>query len=183
VTIESLSPSNSTKSTTNYMQFRKALTDELPIALALLKQAAQALKDKGVNQWGFWLDPPFERINWIKEGFENNEFYFVVNDDNVAIAMFRIMEVDEMYWGHQADLAYYIHSLVVTPSHTGLKLGERIIKEVESMATTNRIKLLRLDCNASNLALCGYYERLGFVKVGEKQMPYSLNNLYEKSLG
>jgi ribosomal protein S18 acetylase RimI-like enzyme len=165
------------------MHFRKANQDELSKALSLLKQAAQRLKDKQVNQWGFWLDPPAERINWIKEGFENNEFYFVVNDHDDVIAMFRIMEEDDMYWGHQADLAYYIHSLVVAPNHTGQKLGERIIEEVESMATTKGIKLLRLDCNASNPALCGYYERLGFVKVGEKQMPHSLNNLYEKGLG
>jgi ribosomal protein S18 acetylase RimI-like enzyme len=165
------------------MQFRKANQDELTTALSLLKQAAQRLKDKQINQWGFWLDPPTERINWIKEGFDNNEFYFVENNHGEVIAMFRLMEEDEMYWGHQTDLAYYIHSLVVAPGHTGQKLGERIIEEVESMATTKGIKLLRLDCNASNPALCGYYERLGFVKVGEKQMPHSLNNLYEKVLG
>lgn len=43
-----------------------------------------------------------------------------------------------------------------------------------------RLSLLRPDCIASNQRLCAYYESMGFIKKVAKQMPHSLNNLYEK---
>ena len=42
--------------------------------------------------------------------------------------------------------------------------------------------ILRLDADAKNIGLCGYYEKIGFEKVGIKETPLSTNNLYQKSL-
>jgi len=61
-------------------------------------------------------------------------------------------------------------------------LGKKVLNLVLNQAIEQSIPLLRLDCIASNQRLCSYYENQGFVKVGEKQMPHSLNNLYEKQL-
>ena len=44
------------------------------------------------------------------------------------------------------------------------------------------ISLMRLDCNAQNPALCAYYEKQDFEKVGEKTMEWGINNLYEKRI-
>ncbi|MFM2393795.1 MAG: hypothetical protein RLZZ546_1777 [Bacteroidota bacterium] len=164
------------------LKFRQSKNEEIDIALSLLKQAAQKLKDNNINQWAFWLDPPDDKIDWIKKGFENNEFFFVETDHKEIVAMFRLSEKDEMYWGNQNDDAYYIHSLVVDKNFSGKKIGIQIIQLIESLLLDKGIFKLRLDCNASNLVLCNYYEMQGFVKVGEKQMPHSLNNLFEKSL-
>ena len=66
--------------------------------------------------------------------------------------------------------------------YTGNKLGERVIKRLGEQTLKEGIFLLRLDCNSANDKLCNYYEKQGFIKVREKQMPDSLNNLYEKRL-
>lgn len=92
------------------------------------------------------------------------------------------MDVDELYWGKQEVVARYIHSLVVAPNYKGQNIGMLNMRKIEQLVVKEVIQLLRLDCIASNTWLCNYYESLGFIKKGEKQMPHSMNNLYEKSL-
>lgn len=162
--------------------FRKAQKEEVNKALNLLYLAAQRLKEKGVNQWRFWLNPSQEKINWVEEGFTNQEFYFVQNQDQEIFAMFRLMPKDELYWGKQEKNAFYIHSLAVDPVFAGKQIGQQIIWQIETELIEKGVFTLRLDCNSASLSLCQYYEKLGFRKVGEKQMPDSLNNLYEKEL-
>jgi ribosomal protein S18 acetylase RimI-like enzyme len=162
--------------------FRKARESEFSTALQLLKQAAQTLQNKQINQWAFWLNPTETQCDWIRAGFTNQEFYFVENIDNQFVAMFRLLAEDELYWGKQSVNARYVHSLVVEKSFAGQQIGSKIIAQIEQDLIEKGIFRFRLDCNASNPVLCAYYEKHGFVKVGEKQMPHSLNNLYEKIL-
>jgi len=162
-------------------EFRKASTHELEIALAMLKEAAKKLQTNNINQWEYWLNPPQEKINWIEEGFHNNEFYFITQSDTI-LGMFRLLDEDHLYWGVQDEKAKYIHSLVIKEAFTGHQLGKRVIEKLGQLAIQENTFLLRLDCNAENHKLCTYYEKQGFTKVREKQMPLSLNNLYEKRL-
>jgi ribosomal protein S18 acetylase RimI-like enzyme len=155
--------------------------NQIQIIFDLLKSAAQNLQAKKVNQWLYWLDPPQEKINWVKEGFENKEFYFVYVNSTIA-GMFRLSESDELYWGKQEEKSYYIHSLVIKNEFSGLQLGRKVIENVIAEMKQENISKLRLDCDASNFGLCSYYEKQGFIKVGEKQMPLSLNNLYEMKI-
>jgi ribosomal protein S18 acetylase RimI-like enzyme len=139
------------------------------------------LQNQGLKQWSFWQDPPADKIAWIWQGLTNQEFYLVKTENNL-LGMYRLMNEDELYWGKQSQTAAYIHSLVVKKEFAGQKLGNQILQYIENQLLRQNIFLLRLDCVAENLALCAYYEKQGFVKVGEKQMPHSLNNLYEKKL-
>ena len=147
----------------------------------LLKIATIDLKSREINQWSYWLDPPKEKLDWIKNGHQKGEFYFITMDDEI-LGMYRLSTEDLLYWGKQQQASYFIHSLIVHPKYKGLKIGAYILKEIEYLAQKNDIHLLRLDCDASNKNLCKYYLNQGFVKVNEKQMKLSLNNLYEKKI-
>ena len=160
---------------------KKAGSNDFNQILHLLKTAAQTLKDRGIDQWDYWLDPPKERLEWAREGFINGEFYFITFNNEI-IGMYRLCTEDLLYWGKQQEPAYYIHSLVTHPKFKGLKIGSYIIKQIEKSALENNISLIRLDCNAANSGLCQYYLDQGFTKVGEKQMKLSLNSLFEKRL-
>jgi ribosomal protein S18 acetylase RimI-like enzyme len=160
---------------------RRASPKEIEIALALLKSAATTLQQKGIDQWKIWLDPPAEKINWVEAGFTNQEFHFILIDDRIA-GMYRLLNEDELYWGPQEVNACYIHSLVVLQEYSGQQIGRRVLAQLIAEARTHGIPFFRLDCNAANKALCAYYESLGFKQVGVKQMPHSLNNLYEMAL-
>ncbi|HMP28502.1 MAG TPA: GNAT family N-acetyltransferase [Saprospiraceae bacterium] len=155
---------------------------DLPLCLQFLYDAALRLKNRHIEQWQYWLDPPKDKVEWVKKGIENGEFYKVYNENDQIIAMFRLLSSDDLYWGPKDDNARYIHSLVVSDNAIGNGIGKSIIKTIEKNILAEGIELLRLDCNATNKELCAYYENLGFLKVGTVQMPYSLNALYEKKL-
>lgn len=163
------------------LKFVLAQASELDIVLDLLKTAAKNLAEKNILQWQFWLNPPEDKVKWIEQGIENQEFRFVKREDEL-LGMFRLQREDELYWGVQDTEAVYLHSLVIKPEFSGGGLGKIILQTIENQLISDNIYLFRLDCVAHNLTLCQYYESQGFVKVGEKQMPHSLNNLYEKKL-
>lgn len=159
----------------------QAQPEDLVLGLAFLKEAAEAIKAKGLEQWNIWLNPLPEKIRWVAEGFENHEFFFVENAEGQQIGMYRLSRKDLLYWGELNDNSGYVHSLVVRKGFARKDLGKTIIKQIEERLVSEGTFLLRLDCNAGNTWLCAYYEQQGFVKVGQKET-HSLNNLYEKQL-
>lgn len=162
--------------------FRKAKKNEISQAFDFFKDAAATMIRKKINHWHYWMEPPADKIKWVEEGFQKNEFYFVENDSSQKVGMFRLMEEDLLYWGKQAEKAKYIHSLVVLNEFAGLQIGTKIIEKIEENLIRDHLFLLRLDCNADNEHLCNYYTDLGFKKVGQVQMPLVVCNLYEKHL-
>lgn len=161
------------------LKLRQAAKTEYSRGLNLLKLASIDLQNRVIDQWAYWQNPDDDKINWIKDGFKKNEFYFIEQKENI-IGMVRLLNEDLLYWGVQSSKALYIHSLVVDPKYRGMKIGLIVMTKIEQKALKNNINLLRLDCVATNKGLCHYYENQGFVKVRTIQMPHSQNNLYEK---
>ena len=166
------------------ISFRLTNINELPLALSLLREAAKWLQSKNTQQWSFWINPPKEKIDWIKEGFENEEFYFVYQNE-ILLGMFRLLYFDEEYWGKHPDRfdkAGYIHSLTIKRKFAGQGLGALFLQKIEDKLREEGIFKFRLDCMQSNTGLCNYYESQGFIKIGEIQMSWAIQNLYEKKL-
>ncbi|CAL2087023.1 GNAT family N-acetyltransferase [Tenacibaculum sp. 190524A02b] len=156
--------------------------DELPNILVLFKEAAEKIAKKNIDHWQYWKNPPKEKIKWVKEGIDNNEFFFIKDTDKNMLGMVRILKKDTLYWGNTNDNAIYVHSLVIKEQFEGKGMGTKILNMIASNAKIDGVNFLRLDCVANNKGLCNYYEKQGFVKVGEKIMPLSVNNLYQKKL-
>ncbi|CAL2107435.1 GNAT family N-acetyltransferase [Tenacibaculum sp. 190524A02b] len=156
--------------------------DELPNILVLFKEAAEKIAKKNIDHWQYWKNPPKEKIKWVKEGIDNNEFFFIKDTNKNMLGMVRILKEDTLYWGNTNDNAIYVHSLVIKEQFEGKGMGTKILNMIASNAKIDGVNFLRLDCVANNKGLCNYYEKQGFVKVGEKIMPLSVNNLYQKKL-
>lgn len=156
--------------------------NELSNVLGLLYEAALKLKNKGLEQWSIWLNPSDENIKWIEDGINNGEFFWVYNENNEEIGLYRLSYSDILYWGERNDHAAYIHSLIVKQSYSGNNYGKRILEEVEKKLRNEGLDYFRLDCNAANSWICNYYESMGFELVEKKQMPHGVNNLYQKKL-
>lgn len=163
------------------IHFSKAAPSQIGKGYQLLKSAALRLQSEGVDQWQYWLDPPAYKKEWLKAGFDNGEYYFVCLEDQ-TIGLFRLSTSDLDYWGERHDKAYYLHSLVILPAFKGKSLGKKIVDYAEKLCYEDGAQYLRLDCHAGNPRLCQYYVDLGFSFVGQKQMPHSLNNLYQKNI-
>ena len=163
------------------ISYRLAVVSEINICFNLLKLAATRLQSNKINQWQYWLNPTEEKIQWIKDGFLKKEFNFILHGDAI-IGMFRLLHEDKLYWGETSGVSNYIHSFVVIDEFVGKHIGSNVLKDVINKTKVDGIPFFRLDCNASNQNLCNYYEKIGFIKVGEILMPHSLNNLYQIDL-
>ena len=161
---------------------RKAVKEEIIVAFELLKSAAETLSNKKINQWEYWTDPPIEKIKWVEDGFNKNEFFFIESLDSILLGMVRVSEEDLLYWGKLNDRSQYIHSLVILEAFSGQNLGRDVVKTIIKQAKENNFNFLRLDCDASNKKLCQYYINQGFTKVGQKKLPLGLYNLYQMNI-
>ena len=70
-----------------------------------------------------------------------------------------------MFWPGAVGEAGYIHRIAVRREARGL--GVELLQMAERVTASSGRKSLRLDCFAGNDALCGYYERAGFVRRGD----------------
>ena len=166
---------------TKDLKIRLADLSEIEIALSLLKDAAIWLKDKGIDYWQNWISPVDFYLDWIKEGFDLHQFYFVLNDSGV-IGMFRMQWSDEKFWGIQDKTAGYIHSFTIEKNYHGQDLGREILSMIEDVCKSNNKWYLRLDCGVDIERLCKYYEDNGFNPKGEVSIDIYRLRLYEKEL-
>ena len=139
-----------TKLNTNLenISLQRAKINELSLALSLLKEAALWLQNKNTEQWSFWINPPKEKIDWIREGFDNKEFYFVYHEE-ILLGMFRLLYFDEQYWGKRSDRfdeAAYVHSLTIKRKFAGQGFGALFLRVIENKLRAEGIFKFRLDC-------------------------------------
>jgi hypothetical protein len=116
------------------ISLRLALMDETGTAFMLLIRAAESLKKKGIDQWSYWTDPPLDKIQWLKNGFINREFYFIENDQQQYLGMVRLLDDDTLYWGGMEDTAKYINSLVVPEQFYNNNLGRRVVETLGKLS-------------------------------------------------
>lgn len=173
------------------IEVRQAKNDEIHIALELLKQAAEWLQNKNISYWQSWLKPQKAYVNWVQEGFNNNEFYFVYVKNELA-GMFRLQWSDDIFWGTQENNAGYVHSFTTLRKYQGKGIGIKILKYIEQLCIEKGKSYLRLDCGYHLTALCNYYKNFGFKTVGktmtmgedlvllEKQLIFDFNYLQFK---
>ncbi|WMI66011.1 GNAT family N-acetyltransferase [Aestuariibaculum sp. YM273] len=162
--------------------FHQVLHNELPTVLNLFKEAAEKIAKKHIDHWQYWKNPPAEKIEWVQDGINKNEYFFIKNTNHATIGMVRILNEDILYWGEQKEPALYVHSLIVKEAYNGSGLGKLVLEAIAGQAKSKQRKFLRLDADSKNPKLCKYYENLGFNKVGKKTLPLSTYNLYEKTI-
>jgi N-acetylglutamate synthase-like GNAT family acetyltransferase len=161
--------------------FRKARREEIETVLLLLKEAALWLQKKGIDYWQDWISPPPHLIDWIKQGFEKNDFYMVEKNGD-TIGCFRLQWQDPVFWGKQEVDAGYIHSFTISRCLAGQGIGRCVLGLIESYCRQNDKLLLRLDCGSDIKGLRNYYEHYGFKPVGEVTVLGERLTLYEKQI-
>jgi GNAT superfamily N-acetyltransferase len=160
---------------------RKAEPGEIDAALELLKEAAVWLRGQGVDYWQNWIAPAEKHADWIREGFDRNEFFFAYARDDL-VGMYRLQDADELFWGKRDDRSAYLHSFTTKRDRHGKGTGRQILRDIESRLREQGFEYLRLDCGKKTAGLCRYYEENGFRKVGEKAIDGEELVLFEKRL-
>lgn len=161
------------------LTFNTAQKHELDDVIFILDEAAVWLNTKGIYQW--FSPAPKSIWDLVEKEIEKSHAFLVRTQvDNYLVGTFRLSWIDPVW--HDNNDAGYIYSLATRTHVKGYKVGVSIINWVKGYIKSNNRKYLRLDCIATNFVMRRYYEKLGFLALGQiSQDGYTLA-LYELTL-
>lgn len=144
---------------------RLATPDDATTFAAIHEEVARWLWARGIHQW----QPGTFPITWIEDAIARGEVY-VACENGAVIGAVMLQEADSDTWGEASlvELAGYIHGVRVRRSVAGRGVGRALIAWAERELAARGKRLARLDCWAANDALCAYYERAGYRRVGAR---------------
>ncbi len=156
----------------------QAQQGDLDRVLEILEEVSRWLSSKGLEtQWR--PSPTFQQT--IKDNIDRGEVY-VVKKMEATVGTITLQWSDKKFWGDLPPDAGYIHKFAIKRSYSGQRLGLRLLQWAEAKARAERKSYLRLDCISSNKTIREYYEKAGFVHVGDTEAPGWKASLYEKKL-
>jgi len=153
--------------TSNDINFKLASNDDTSTIITLLKEVAQWLKDKDIDQWGYLLSGGDDEE--ITDAISNGDTYLVLKEDEVT-GTFTISSQQSEWDLHifGEDLlqnSLYLHRLAVRPSSMGLGIARKILHSIPSFII-NKKEYIKLDCVATNSKLNNFYKSNDFEYIG-----------------
>ncbi|PFP93102.1 GNAT family N-acetyltransferase [Bacillus cereus] len=146
---------------------RIATEDQSDSIIILLKEVAQWLQHKEVDQWQYLLggEATAEILECIREKYT----YVVMKEDEIVgtvTASPKQNEWDEHIFGkEEVSNSLYIHRFAVKREYKGNRVGEWVLQWVDENVQHDK-EYLKLDCVGHNQTLNGFYKRCGFEYIG-----------------
>ena len=158
---------NMERNTVEEYTIRTASEEESDSIITLLKEVAQWLQHKEVNQWQYLLVG--EATAEILEGMREKYTYVVTKEDEIVGTVTvspKQNEWDEYIFGkEEVSDSLYIHRFAVKRKYKGNRIGEWILQWVEENVQKDK-EYLKLDCARHNRTLNDFYKKNGFEYVG-----------------
>ncbi|MDA1741304.1 GNAT family N-acetyltransferase [Bacillus cereus] len=146
---------------------RIATEEESDSIITLLKEVAQWLQHKEVDQWQYLLGG--EATDEILEGIREKYTYVITKEDEIIGTVTvspKQNEWDEHIFGkEEVSNSLYIHRFAVKRKYKGNGIGEWILQWIEENVQHDK-EFLKLDCVGHNVTLNDFYKRCGFEYVG-----------------
>ncbi|MGE7884806.1 GNAT family N-acetyltransferase [Bacillus sp. NPDC094077] len=155
------------RNTVEEYTIRIASEEESDNVITLLKEVAQWLQDKEVNQWQYLLG--VEATAEILEGIREKYTYVVMKEDEIVGTVTvspKQNKWDEYIFGkEEVSNSLYIHRFAVKREYKGNGIGEWVLRWVEENVRRDK-NYLKLDCVGHNRTLNDFYKKNGFAYVG-----------------
>ncbi|WP_263703481.1 GNAT family N-acetyltransferase [Bacillus thuringiensis] len=155
------------RNTVKEYTIRTAIEGESDSVITLLKEVAEWLQHKEVDQWQYLLggEATAEILECIRE-----KYTYVVMKENEIVGTVTVSpkqnEWDERIFG-KAEVAdsLYIHRFAVKRKYMGNGIGEWMLRWIEENVQHDK-EFLKLDCVGHNRILNDFYKKNGFEYVG-----------------
>jgi len=140
------------------VEVRRARSEEAPLVVSILREAAVWLEQRGVPLWSDGELAPETIRHDVDEGH-----YLLAFSGELAVGTARLALEDALFWPEAAaDEAAYLHRLAVRRSSAGGVVSAAILDWALAHAAGLGRRFLRLDCDAERPELRALYERCGF---------------------
>lgn len=148
-------------------QIKIATNDECSQIINMLKEVAQWMKDKGIDQWQFLLQGGDDEE--IKQAVANNDTYIILkNKEIIATFTLSSKQTDwdiHIFGDDTLSNSLYLHRLAVTPKYMKKGIGKNILNWIHENINSDK-KFLKLDCVANNTKLNNFYKNNCFEHIG-----------------
>jgi predicted N-acetyltransferase YhbS len=140
---------------------RTAGIDEAPIAITLLTDATEWIRERGLS--GGWPSGQLHLSQFIAAAHRGELLLGFVGGQ--AVACMLLQPLDLLYWADEPPgAALYLHKLAVRRDYHGHGWALRMIERATTTARASGVPRLRLDAIATS-PLPDLYERFGFCRV------------------
>ena len=149
-----------------------ALPQDLIEIKRLTESCAEAMIDKGINQWNQHY-PSKEKL---ATDIDKKELFKLVNTENEIIGIIVLStDMDKEYlpiqWITENKNNLYVHRLATEPSFWGLGNGKKLMDFAEDYARDHQYTSVRLDTFSQNKRNHRFYESRGYKRLGDIFFP------------
>ena len=145
------------------LRFDTAAPDDVDGLLRLYDDLARWMVESGIEQWRPGELPGGRVRHFIVDG----EVTVLRYGDEIAGSA-AVTWADPFAWNDSVGVAAgYVHQLMLARHLAGQGLGRRLLQRAEARIHHAGLRRVRLDFVANNDRLRRYYERAGYVHVGE----------------
>ena len=153
------------------MQLRKATMADFDQIITILKDGANQLAERGVNQW----QGDYPSKGQIEEDIEQGWAFLAESDDHETVGAIAIVDgPDHVYdhldgkWICDTDNYVVIHRVAIKSNHAGKGYATQLLQAVINDIKDNRdeIDSVRIDTHEDNKAMQHLIDKMGFTKVG-----------------
>ena len=149
------------------LTFRKAVPDDLPGMMSLVRQAQAFMAALNIDQWqdGY----PSEDI--LAEDIQSGRIYVYDDDGSIASITVLTEEPEPVYdtlegeW-MSSEPYLTIHRMALDDAHRHGGLASKIIQHAVAMAREMNLTAVRADTHRGNKAMRRFLEKHGFVERG-----------------
>lgn len=137
------------------LNFRKTLKTDVDDVMAVIKQAQDYFKEKGINQW----QNNYPNSETINNDILSGHSYVLVKDDSVvataAVSFDGESTYNNIYEGKWLTNDKYavIHRIAVDNTYKGLGLSSEIMKRVEALCLSKDVHSIKVDTHKENLSM------------------------------
>lgn len=164
------------------MKLRQAEKSDFNQIMKILKDGANQLAERGIDQWQGEYPSPDQ----IKLDIEKGWAYLAESDDNETIGAISIVDApDKSYdllkgnWKLDTDNYVVVHRIAIHSDHAGHGYATKLFEEVFDTISKRRksIESIRIDTHKDNKAMQHLIDKMEFQKVGEIHGVYRKNEI------
>ena len=152
------------------MQLKQATMADFDQIIDILKDGANQLAERGVDQW----QGDYPSLDQIKEDIENGWAYLAVSQDNQTVGAISLVPApDHSYdqldgeWLLDTEKYIVIHRVAIHSNHAGHGYATKLFTEVINQVRENpEIDSIRIDTHEDNKAMQHLIDKMGFKRVG-----------------
>ena len=150
---------------------RLAQKSDLDRVLQITRLCAREMESRKVFQWNEHYPDRQSFVNDIN----NSELYVYCIQDIVVGCVSICAYMDEVYskvsWKTNGKNSVYIHRLAVDPKHQKQGIGSKLMDFAENESKLSGVESIRLDTFSQNIVNQNFYEKRGYVKLGDIYFP------------